>query len=151
MPHLGALGFNPQKLIDALVLMNGDNVSNFMSKALEVEKSIHISHINASPNALISQLITEISKIQDHRQAISEIKSSFILHVWQFTLNVQYTKHDAVAIQYLLIAMDTTFLAVVAGIAPITPSSTRNLLSDPVSLVIRTLYLHLRLSSGALR
>ena len=54
MTHLGALGFNPQKLIYALVLMNGDNVYNFMSKALEVKKSIRISHMNLSPNALIS-------------------------------------------------------------------------------------------------
>ena len=30
-------------------------------------------------------------------------------------------------------AMDTPFLAVIAGVAPITPSSTHNLLSDPVS------------------
>ena len=134
MPHLGALGFNPQKLIDALVLMNGDNVYDFMGKALEVEKSIRISHMTPSPDALISQIITEISKSQDHHQAISEIKSSFILHVRQFTLNVQYTKHDAVAVQYLLMAMDAPFLAVIAGIAPITPSSTRNLLSDPVSI-----------------
>ena len=30
-------------------------------------------------------------------------------------------------------AMDAPFLAVIAGVAPITPSYTRNLLSDPVS------------------
>ena len=76
MSHIGALRFNPQKLIDALVLMNGDNVYNFMSKALEVEKSICISHMNQSLNALISRLITEISKSYEHHQAISEIKSA---------------------------------------------------------------------------
>ena len=113
--------------------MNGDNVYEFMGKALEVEKPIRISHMTPSPNALISQIITEISKSQDHRQVISEIKSSFILHVRQFTLNVQYTKHNAIAIQYLLMAKDAPFLAVIAGIAPITPSSTQNLLSNTVS------------------
>ena len=89
--------------------------------------------MNPSPNTLMSQLITEISKSPEYRQAISEIKSAFILHVWQFTLNVQYTKHDVVAIQYLLMAMDAPFLAVIAGVAPITPSSNCNLLTDPVS------------------
>ena len=34
MPHLGALGFNPQTLINGLVLMDGDNVCDFMSKVL---------------------------------------------------------------------------------------------------------------------
>ena len=34
MPHLEALGFNPQKFIDALVLTNDDNIYNFMIKAL---------------------------------------------------------------------------------------------------------------------
>ena len=41
--HLGALGFNPQKLIDALGLMTGDNAYNIMSKVLEVDKSVRIS------------------------------------------------------------------------------------------------------------
>ena len=59
MPHLGALGVNPQKLVDVLVLMNGDNVYNFIIKALEVEKSIRISHMTPYPNALISQLIAD--------------------------------------------------------------------------------------------
>ena len=62
MPHLGALGFNPQKLIDALVLMNGDNIYDFMGKALKVEKPIRISYMNPSQNVLISQLIAEIPK-----------------------------------------------------------------------------------------
>ena len=61
MLHFEALGFNPQKLIDALVWMNGDNVYNFMSKALEVKTSVRIPQMTPSQNALISQLIIELS------------------------------------------------------------------------------------------
>ena len=62
MPRLGALGSNQQKLIGVLVLMNGDDVYNFMSKALEVNKSIGISDMQPSPNALISQTSTSSKK-----------------------------------------------------------------------------------------
>ena len=36
MPHLGALGYNPNTLIESLVLLNGDNVCIFLSKAAQL-------------------------------------------------------------------------------------------------------------------
>ena len=77
MPRLGALGSNQQKLIGVLVLMNGDDVYNFMSKALEVNKSIGISDMQPSPNALISQIVNELSKNTEHCVAISDINSVY--------------------------------------------------------------------------
>ena len=85
-----------------------------------------------SPNALISQLIAELSKIHEHCQAISEMKSAFILHGHQYNINIQYTKHNTVAIQYLLMVMDASYIAMISGVMLITPSFNRNLLPGPV-------------------
>ena len=53
MPHLGALGVNPQSLIDTLLLQDGDDVYEFMAKVLQVEETITVSKLVPSPNALI--------------------------------------------------------------------------------------------------
>ena len=81
MPHLRALGFNPQKLIDVLVLMNGNDVYKCIVSALKVEKSTKVSHMHPSPNALISQITNELSKSPEHHLAISDIKSDSIIFV----------------------------------------------------------------------
>ena len=65
MPLIGALGFNHQKLIDALVLINGNNVYEFMASSLKVKKSINVSRIHPSPNTLVSYLL-------DHQQCLQK-------------------------------------------------------------------------------
>ena len=76
MFHIGALEFNPQnKLIDSLMLMNGNDVYEFMALVLEVNKFIEVSHIYPSPNTLIIQITNELSKSPEHCLAISDIKS----------------------------------------------------------------------------
>ena len=80
MPHIGTLGFNHQKLIDALALINGNDVYEFMASSLKVEKSIYVSHIYPSPD-LIFQITNKISKSPEHHLATSDMKSDFIFFV----------------------------------------------------------------------
>ena len=136
MPHLGALGFNPQKLIDALILMNGDDVYEFMAKAIQVEESIAATHMIPPPNALLTQVLDQLNKSPDHRSAISSIKQDFVLFIRQHTSTKQYHTHTPMTIQCHLLALDAPCLAVIAGAAPINPSTTRTLIHDaPLSRI----------------
>ena len=98
-PHLGALSCNPQSLIDTLLLTNGDDVYEFMTKALNVERTIQIGKMRPSPNSLIMQVIDQLCQSPDHKAAISDIKLDFVKHVRTQTINEQYLKHTAKSIQ----------------------------------------------------
>ncbi len=87
MPHLGALGVNPQKLIDTLLLLDGDDVYEFMAKVLQVEETITVSKLVPSPNALISQVIHQLSLSTDHPMLIADIKLAFINHIHLNTIH----------------------------------------------------------------
>ena len=82
-----------------------------------------------SPNALISQVITELSKSSEHRQAIYSIRLDFITFVCQHTMNSQYIKNTPATIQQHLVMMDTPNMASASSQLQVTPSSNRNLIS----------------------
>ena len=105
MPHLGALGFNREKLIDTHILVNADDVYVFMTKALQVKEFIKASHMQPSPNALICQVMDQFSRSNDHYMAISAIKQDFVLFVCQHTSTKLYLANNPMTIQLHLIAV----------------------------------------------
>ena len=128
IPHLGATGFNVQKLIDALILNNGDDVYDFLAKAQEIHRTINLSKLRPSPNSLITQIIDQLMRSTDHRPFMIKIKSSFHQFIRKNTISTEYTNETADTILDFFLDMDAPEKAVVSLHQPTTPSSSRAIL-----------------------
>ena len=96
---MGALSCNSQSLIDTLLLANGDDVYEFMTKALNVERTIQIGKVKPSPNSLMMKVIDQICQSPDHKMAFSNIKLDLVKHAWTQIINEQYVKNTPKSIQ----------------------------------------------------
>jgi hypothetical protein len=132
---MGALGCNPQTLIDTLVLSNGDDVYTFIARALDVEKTIAIGKLQPSPNALFEQSLNQLCKSTSHQAALADIKLSFVDHIKGNTINSVYKKHTLKSIQQRLMHIDAPMIASIPATSAITPSMNRNMLPSSVGLL----------------
>ena len=123
IPHLGALGIFPQQMIDELKLQNGDDIYQFLQKALKVDKTIRLSQLKPSPNALLAQTINNLCQSSEHRPYLFNIKSKYVEHIRMHTNNIQYEGDTVNTIITYLMAMDAPIHAVIANTSVSTPST----------------------------
>ena len=128
MPHLGAMGVNPQGLIDTLILLNGDDVYEFLGAALKVKETIQISKLIPSPNALFTHVLDQLSRSTAHIYHLAGIQTSFTQFIRKNTANAPYTMHDVVSIQQHLVSVNAPCAATIPSTITATPSSERSLL-----------------------
>ena len=122
MRNLGVMGFCPQKMIDSLLLANGDNVYTFMHKVLQVEETIDITGQQPPVNSLISQVVSQFSLSVKNRMILALIKTDFVAHVHSHTMSVPFVNSPA-TIQSRLWDMDAPLDVRIFKTQPVTPST----------------------------
>ena len=128
MRNLGVMGFCPQKMIDSLLLANGDNVYRFIHKVLQVEETIDITGQQPPLNSSILQVVSQLSLSAKNRMILAPIKTDFVAHVRSHTMNVPFVKYSPATIQSRLWDMDAPLDVRIFKTQPVTPSTQRTVL-----------------------
>ena len=132
IPHLGAIGINPQSMIDQLILLNGEDVYQFLQKAQNVNKTIQLSKLRPSPNALFTQVMNQILRSSEHKPYLIQKQTKFVEHLRIHTINAEYHGDDVNTIVAYLLTIDAPIHASISNTPAITPSTQQ--IVDPTIL-----------------
>ena len=131
-PRLGAIGVNPQLMIDQLILLNGKDVYQFFKKAQNVNKTIQLSKLCPSPNALFTQVMNQILCSSEHKPYLIRKQTKFVEHLRVHTINAEYHGDDMNTIVAYLLTVEAPIHAFISNTPAVTPSTQQ--IVDPTIL-----------------
>jgi hypothetical protein len=132
LPHLGSTRIDFDRLLSELVLLDSDNVYDFLMKGIKIETIIRRCRIQGSTNGLIKRVIHSLNKSTPHQVYIHPIAIAYAQHIRLFTEATPFVAHTPTSIATDLRALDAPVHAVFGSTIDTPSSSYKSILNDPV-------------------